>query len=112
MTTTILRTTVRLRRGITFAFSFALGATAALGGCGRHAATADDCRAVLDRIIDVELAESGYRDPVLRKRWQDELKQRFAPELSRCRGLTVRQDVRRCLDRARTTEDVVHHCLD
>ena len=31
-------------------------------GCGRHKASSEDCKSVLDRIIELELSESGYRD--------------------------------------------------
>jgi hypothetical protein len=89
----------------------AVGAIAA-GGCGRHSATPDDCRAVLDRIIELELSESGYRDPVLRARWQRDLGRRFAPDLDRCHGLTVRNGLRACLSNARSPEEIVHNCLD
>jgi len=88
-----------------------LGAVAVLG-CGRHKATPDDCRAVLDRIIELELTESGYRDPVLRARWQQDLGRRFAPDLERCRGLTVKNDLRHCVENARTPEEIVHGCLN
>jgi len=81
-------------------------------GCRRHAATAEDCGDVLNRLIDLELVESGYRDLALRARWQQKLERRFAPDLARCRNQTVRDDVRACLARARTPEEIVHRCLD
>jgi hypothetical protein len=84
----------------------------AVTGCRWHAATREECQAVLDRIVDLELTESGYRDPVLRARWQRELGRRFAPDLERCRGLTLRRDLRRCLAEARTPDEIVHRCLD
>ena len=84
----------------------------AFAGCRRHPASAADCGAVLDRIIQLELTESGYRDPVLRARWQQDLARRFAPELTRCRGLTVQDDLGPCLGQARTPDEIVHRCLD
>ena len=81
-------------------------------GCRRHAASADDCNDVLNRLIDLELVESGYRDPVLRARWQVDLGRRFAPELARCRNQKVRDDLHACLSTARTAEEIVHRCLD
>jgi hypothetical protein len=79
--------------------------------CGRRAATVADCRAMLDRLIDVELDESGFRDPVLRARSRENFGRRFAPDLERCKGLTVPGDLNVCLAAARTTEEVVHRCL-
>jgi hypothetical protein len=81
-------------------------------GCRRHAAGADDCDAVLTRLIDLELVESGFRDPALRARWQSNLARRFDPDLARCRNQNVRDDLRACLETARTSEEIVHRCLD
>jgi hypothetical protein len=89
-----------------------MAATLATAGCHRHAASAADCAAVLDRLIDLELTESGYRDPVVRVRWRDELGRRFAPDLARCRGLAVRNDLATCLTAAASPEGVTHHCLE
>jgi hypothetical protein len=80
--------------------------------CHRHAATLEDCRAVIARLVELELSESGYRDPVLRARWQQDLGRRFAPDLDRCRGLKVPNDLRRCIAAARTPEEIAHRCLD
>lgn len=81
-------------------------------GCGRHKATAEDCKALLARIIELELTESGYRDEVLRARWKDDLDRRFAADIEHCQGLSVRDDLRRCLGRVRTPDEIVHDCLD
>jgi hypothetical protein len=81
-------------------------------GCRRRAATVDDCRAILDKIIDLELTESGYRDPVLRERWQRDLDRRFGRDLDRCKGLAVRRSLGRCISDARTPEEIVHRCFD
>jgi hypothetical protein len=81
-------------------------------GCTRHPASADECEAILHRLIDLELSESGYRDPVLRTRWQQDLIHRFAPDLDRCRGRKVRGSLGTCLATARSSEEIVHHCLD
>jgi hypothetical protein len=79
--------------------------------CGRRAATAADCRALLDRMIDVDLDESGFRDPVLRARSRENLGRRFALDLERCKGLMVPGNLQVCLATAQTTEEVVHRCL-
>jgi hypothetical protein len=81
-------------------------------GCRRHAASTDDCNDVLNRLVDLELIESGYRDPALRARWQVDLARRFAPDLARCRNQEVRDDLHACLATARTPEEIVHRCLD
>jgi hypothetical protein len=81
-------------------------------GCNRHPARADECEAILHRLIDLELSESGYRDPVLRTRWQQDLVRRFAPDLERCRGRKLRSSIRTCIATARSSEEMVHQCLD
>jgi hypothetical protein len=80
--------------------------------CGRRAATEPDCRMVLDRMIDVELDESGFRDPVLRARSRENLGRRFSVDLERCKGLMIPKDLHICLASARTTEEIVHRCLE
>jgi hypothetical protein len=71
-----------------------------------------DCQALLDRLIDVELSESGYRDPVLRTRTRENLGRRFSADLDRCKGLMVPGGILACLAKARTSEDIVHRCLE
>jgi hypothetical protein len=89
-----------------------LAAVGPIAGCHRHAATTDDCRAVLDRLIELELAESGFRDAALAARWKADLARRFGPDLHGCVGLRVRDDLPRCLGAARTPEEIAHGCLD
>jgi hypothetical protein len=89
----------------------AVAGSSALAGCHRHPASAQDCRAVLDRLVAMELVESGYHDPSLVPRWQEELARRFDGDLRLCRSLRVRDDLAACLQAARNPEQVAHHCL-
>jgi hypothetical protein len=105
--------TAVMRRRSSLTLLGLLAATTLLSsGCHRHAASAADCASILDRLVEMELSESGYRDRVLRARWQEELERRFAPDLEHCRGLAVRDDLNKCLASARTSEEVTHRCLD
>jgi len=81
-------------------------------GCNRHPASSGECEAVLQRLVELELNESGYRDTVLRARWQQDLARRFAPDLDRCRGREVPSSLRACLTKARHSEEIAHHCFD
>jgi len=74
-------------------------------GCNRHPASAGECEAILNRLIELELNESGYRDPVLRARWQQDLVRRFAPDLDLCRGRDVPSSLRACLSKAYHSEE-------
>ncbi|MGA7744465.1 MAG: hypothetical protein WBP56_22325 [Polyangia bacterium] len=84
---------------------------AVASSCHRRPASEEDCKNVLNRLIELELNESGYRDAVLRARWQQELGHRFAPDLKRCRGLEVRNDLHACLATAQSSEEITHRCL-
>jgi hypothetical protein len=96
-----------------FALVALIAVTSVVGaGCRRHAASAAECASVLDRLVEMELTESGYRDQILRARWQQDLGRRFAPDLERCRGQAVRDDLSKCLVSAHTSEEVTHRCLE
>lgn len=92
-------------------FAVLLSAPAIVGGCNRHVATAADCRAILDRLVELELKESGYRDPALAPRWEQELAARFEADLRRCQTLRVRDDFSSCLKAAENPEEIAHRCL-
>lgn len=79
--------------------------------CGSERATAEDCAAILDRIVALELAEQGYRDPELTRRKQHEFARRLAAELHRCEGLSLPRGARQCISRAASTEEISHDCL-
>jgi hypothetical protein len=84
---------------------------AALGGCQQHTATTADCRAILDRLVELELEESGFRDPGLVPRWQAELAYRFNDDLRRCRSIRVGDDLTACLHTAQNPEEIAHRCV-
>jgi hypothetical protein len=88
-----------------------LAALGFLAGCHRHTATAVDCRAILDRLVELELAESGFHDPALVPRWQSELARRFDDDLHRCRTIRVGDDLAACLRAARDPEEIAHRCV-
>jgi hypothetical protein len=80
-------------------------------GCRGRAATAEDCRAVVERLVELELAESGFRDPTIVARWKRTLGARLAPELMRCEGRRVPAELRTCLASAPNAEAITHGCL-
>ncbi|HXU64036.1 MAG TPA: hypothetical protein VN962_20195 [Polyangia bacterium] len=84
---------------------------AGLAGCHHHEASPADCRAILDRLVEMELAESGFHDPALVPRWQGELARRFDDDLRRCRSVRVRDDLPACLRDAQNPEQVAHRCM-
>jgi len=82
-----------------------------VGGCRREAATQAQCAEVLDRIIQLELAEQGFRDPVLVARKQVELRALLAPQLTACVDRRLPAGALECVRRARTAEEISHACL-
>lgn len=88
-----------------------LGLALVLLTCRSERADADDCALILDRIVALELAEQGYRDPELARRKQQEFARRFAPELQRCEGLSLPPGARECVARAVSAEEISHVCL-
>ena len=89
----------------------ALASLALLAGCHRHTATAGNCRAILDRLVEMELKESGFRDPALVPRWQGELARRFDDDLHRCQTIQVGDDLSACVRAAQNPEDIAHRCV-
>jgi hypothetical protein len=79
--------------------------------CHRERLSANDCRALLGRITDLELAERGFRDPALAARRKAALQTRLAPELATCVGRRVRPGALACAQSARSAEDLSHRCL-
>ncbi|MES1172504.1 MAG: hypothetical protein ABUL77_04645 [Bacteroidota bacterium] len=89
--------------------AFCLGAFAA--GCHRDVATPDVCSDILDRIIQIELTEQGFRDPALVTRKQAELSRLLAPSLAACANRRLPRGALACVRLARTTEEISHGCL-
>lgn len=80
-------------------------------GCRRHRMSAQECSLVLDRIVELELSERGFRDPVLAKRRQSQLRSSLAPELDACEGRRVKREVASCVKAAKSAEEISHVCL-
>jgi hypothetical protein len=92
------------------ALSAALAVTS-LFGCRRDRATAEVCGAILDRIVEVELDEQGFRDAALAAQKKLELRRLLEADLRRCFGRKLRSDALACVKVARTTEEISHVCL-
>jgi hypothetical protein len=80
-------------------------------GCSREVASPEDCRLILDRIVEVELRERGYRDAVLLERKKEELRRLLSPELRRCEGRGLRGNAIDCVRKASSNEEISHRCL-
>ena len=82
-----------------------------LGACRGEPATDEHCAAILDRVVELELGEQGYRDPVLTLRSQQELRVTLSREVARCKGLRLPKGAMDCIRRATSSEEISHRCL-
>jgi len=84
---------------------------AGVGSCRGRPATPSECEEIVDRIVQLELEEKGYRDPVLADRKWREIRNLLGPELKECQGKRLRPDALRCVRLARNVEKISHECL-
>lgn len=88
-----------------------LALAALLGACDEPTASREDCVAIVDRIVDIELLEQGLRDPVLATRKRAEMHQRFAGEIDACVGRRLAPRARKCIAEVTDVEALSHRCL-
>ena len=79
--------------------------------CARELASEQQCHAIFDRIVDIELEELGFRDPALAARHKADLQRRYARTLRDCVGHAISERAMTCVATARTTEELSHKCL-
>ncbi len=84
---------------------------AVVGSCAERQATPEECRAILDRIVEIELAEMGFRDSVLADRTKKRLARKYATDLSACIGRELSRGAMECVQDAPTNEQLSHDCL-
>ena len=83
-----------------------------LCGCSsRHQASEDECAAIIDQLVALQLRQTGFRDPVLEKARADELRPLLAPELAACRRLKFNESTVTCARKATSARDLAHDCL-
>lgn len=79
--------------------------------CDRPRAVSMDCRVILDRIVEIELREQGYLDPVLARQKKDQIARRLQRELDACIGRPLPPGALACVASADSTESLSHDCL-
>jgi hypothetical protein len=79
--------------------------------CKADRATSEDCEKMLDRIVELELSERGFRDPVLLAQKQQDLRRLLEPELRQCQGKRLKPATIECIAQATSTEQISHRCL-
>lgn len=91
--------------------SLLVALTLTFAACSAAPATDADCAQILDRIVELELRESGYNDAVLIARRQAELREKLALELKGCVGRRLPKRALECVRRADSAEAISHRCL-
>ena len=84
---------------------------ASLTACGGRRATHEDCRQILDRLVDLELQERGFRDPALAARWRSQAAAAHAVDLAACEGQRIPRTALACVQAAANSEEVSHRCF-
>lgn len=92
-------------------FGLMVGCLGGLAACDQRKADEADCRAIFDRIVEVELREMGFRDPELAKRRQAELAERHRGLIAQCVGRSLPVGALECVSSADSTEEISHDCL-
>lgn len=85
--------------------------TLGLLGCDGERASEAQCRTIFDRLVELELEEMGFVDPLLSKRRQQELATRYQKQLAACVGRRIPSDALGCVEQAESSEGISHGCL-
>lgn len=88
-----------------------LAASSIVSACRANRASAEQCRAIFDRLVVLELKEMGFADPALARLKQVELAARYRDELAACVGRRLPARAMACVASARTAEALSHDCL-
>lgn len=79
-------------------------------GCRR--ATEQDCERIIDRIVELELAEQGITDPKLVEQRKKETHESKREELlSGCVGKRISESALACIENAKTSKAITEECL-
>ncbi len=103
-------------RAIDFARRYAAQILAAISlamlfaSCHKRA-TRNECQTIFDRIVELELGEIGYRDPALAARKRRHLTWRHRATIAECIGRRLPPNALRCIQKAKSTEELSHQCL-
>lgn len=82
-----------------------------LAACGRPATEAD-CKLIVDRIAETELAKQNVTDPATVAKRKDEVVSRLDPELMKsCVGKRITDKALACVKQAKSPEEIQNVCL-
>jgi hypothetical protein len=80
-----------------------------LAGCGRKA-THEDCEAVVDKNVELQLKALGVTDPAVVGKRRDEMRAAMRDDIDKCVGKRVTDSMMACVKSAETA-DKIDKCL-
>lgn len=86
-----------------------IGLGPGLVGCGRKA-TREDCEAVVDRNVELQLKALGVTDPAVVGKRRDEMRASMRDDIEKCVGKRVTDAMMTCVKSAETAE-TIDECL-
>ena len=76
-----------------------------LPGCGRKA-TREDCEAVVDKNVELQLKALGVTDSTIVNKRRDEMRASMKEDIEKCVGKRVTDSMLACVKTAETTEKI------
>ena len=76
-----------------------------VAGCGRKA-THEDCEAVVDKNVELQLKALGVVDPATVNKRRDEMRASMKDDIDKCVGKRVTDAMISCVKNAETTEKI------
>ncbi len=89
-----------------------VGLALALAGCQHAHASREDCEAIFERIVALELEEMGFRDAVLVERRRAALEAEHRASIDECIGRPMPEGALACVRSAPNVEALLHDCLE
>lgn len=76
-----------------------------LAGCGRKA-TREDCEAVVDKNVELQLKALGVTDPAVVGKRREEMRASMHDDIDKCVGKRVTDSMMSCVKNAETAEKI------
>lgn len=90
---------------VPLAFLGTCAAGLTLAGCGRKA-TREDCEAVVDKNVELQLKALGVVDPATVNKRRDEMRASMKDDIDKCVGKRVTDGMISCVKSAESTEKI------
>jgi hypothetical protein len=96
-------------RRVVVTLALGLPLVAVVAGCGRKA-TREDCEAVVDKNVELQLKALGVGDPAVVGKRREEMRAAMRDDIDKCVGKRVTDGMMTCVKSAETAE-TIDKCL-